>query len=44
MVSVLTFHSDDPSSNPGEAYIFSLKMFCLKILKNNQKESGVGPF
>ena len=40
--SVLTFYSDDTSSNPAEAYSFSVKL-CLKGTKMNIKEAGVGP-
>ena len=43
MVSVLTFYSDDPSSNPAEVYNFSVKLL-LKRTKINKKEAGVGPF
>ena len=35
--------SDDLSSNPAEAYIFS-GMFVFEKNKNEQKEAGVGPF
>ena len=42
MVSVLAFYSDDPSSNPTEAYSFSVK-FVFEKNKNKQKEAGVGP-
>ena len=34
--------SDDTSSNPAEAYSFSVKL-CLKGTKMNIKEAGVGP-
>ena len=43
MVSVLTFYSDDPSSNPAETYSFSIK-FVLEKNENKQKEAVVGPF
>ena len=43
VVSVLAFYSDHPSSNPTEAYNFSVKL-CLKNNKNKQKEAAVGPF
>ena len=43
VVSVLAFYSDDPSSNPAEVYIFSVKLL-LKRMKINKKEAGVGPF
>ena len=42
MVSVLAFYSEDPSSNPAEAYSF----FCNVVFEKNenkQKEAGVGP-
>ena len=39
VVSVLTFYSDNPSSNPTEAFSF----FSKKKNKNEQKEAGVGP-
>ena len=42
--SMLAFYSDDPSSNPAEAYIFFLKKLCLNRRKNKQKEAEVGPF
>ena len=43
VISVLTSSSDDPSSNPAEAYRF----FCNSVLektKTNKKEAGVGLF
>ena len=43
MASVLTFYSDDTSSDPAEVYSFSVK-FVLEKNKNKQKEAGVGPF
>ena len=43
MVSVVAFYSDDPSSNPAEAYIFSV-ILCLKRMKINKKEAGWRPF
>ena len=43
MVSVLAFYSDDPSSNPGDSYIFSVK-FVFEKNENKQKEAGVGLF
>ena len=43
MVSVLTFYSDDPSSNPSEAYCFSVNLV-IENNKNKQKEVRVGPF
>ena len=42
VVSVLAFYSDDPISNPAEAYSFSVK-FVLQKNENKQKEAGVGP-
>ena len=42
MVSVLAFYSDDPSSNPAEAY----RIFCNIVFEKNenkQKEARVGP-
>ena len=42
VVSVLAFYSDDPSSNPKEDYIFSVKG-SLKRTNKNKKESAVGP-
>ena len=42
MVSVLAFSSDDPSSNPAEAYSFFLYNLCLKIMKINNKEAVDG--
>ena len=43
MVSVLTFYSDDLSSNPTEACSSSVK-FVFEKNQNKQKEAGVGPF
>ena len=40
VVSVLAFNSDDPSSNPNEAYSFAVKL-CLKKTKKTQKEADV---
>ena len=37
MVSVLTFYSDDLSSNPAEAYSFSVKIKKRPVLANNKK-------
>ena len=42
-VSVLVSYSDDPSSNPADAYIFSAK-FVFEKDENNQKVAGVGPY
>ena len=42
VVRVLAFHSDDPSSNPAEAYSFFFKIVFEKN-ENKQKEAGVGP-
>ena len=39
VVSILAFNSDDPISNPSDAYSF----FC-KITSENKKVAGVGPF
>ena len=36
VVNVLAFNSDDPSSNPAEPYIYSVKC-CLKRTKINKK-------
>ena len=44
VVSMLTFHSDNPSSNPIDTCRFFLFNFCLKRPKINKKETGVGPF
>ena len=41
MVSVLAIYSDNPSSNPVEAYIFSFK-FVFEKKENKQNEVGVG--
>ena len=40
VVSVLTFYSDDPSSNPAEAYSLSVKL-CLKRMKINKNMPGL---
>ena len=42
MVSVLAFYSDDPSSNPAEAYIFSIKNLYEKNL-NKEKQTKDWP-
>ena len=43
VVSILAFYSDNPSSNPGDAYSFSVQ-FGLKRTMIKKKEVGVGPF
>ena len=43
VVSVLAFYSDNPSSNPADAYSFSVQIVFEKN-ENKQKEAGVGPF
>ena len=43
VVSMLAFYSNDPSSNPADAYSFSVK-FVFEKNENKQKEAGVGPF
>ena len=43
MVSVFAFYSDNPGSNPAEAYSFFCKFVFVKN-KNKQKEAWVGPF
>ena len=43
VVSVLAFYSNNPSSNPAEAYSFFCKIFVWKD-KNIQKEAWDGPF
>ena len=43
VVSVLTLYSDDPSSNPAEVYIFSVKL-SLKRTKINKKRPGLVHF
>ena len=42
MFRVLAFYSDDPSSNPADAYSFSVKVV-FETNKNKQNEAGVGP-
>ena len=42
VVSMLAFYSDDPSSNPADAYSFSVK-FVVEKDKNEQKR-GLGHF
>ena len=42
MVSILTFYSDDPSSNPADACIFCAK-FVFEMNKIKQKEAKIGP-
>ena len=43
VVSVLTFYSNDPSSNPAEVYNVSVKLL-LKRTKINKKEAGLAHF
>ena len=43
MVSVFAFYSYDPSSNPVEAYSFSVQ-FEFEKNENKQKEAVVCPF
>ena len=40
---MLAFYSNDLSSNPADAYSFSVK-FVFEKNENKQKEAGVGPF
>ena len=40
VVSVLAINSDDPCSNPAEAYSFSVTL-CLKRTKINKKEARI---
>ena len=42
VVSMIAFYSDDPSSNPAEPCVFSVKFVCEKTKKH--KEAGVGTF
>ena len=42
MVSILTFYSDDLSSNPVTPTVFSVK-FVFEKKENKQNEAGVGP-
>ena len=43
VVSMLAFYSNNPSSNPADAYSFSVK-FVFEKNENKQNEAGVGPF
>ena len=43
VVSVLALYSDDPSSNPAEVYIFSVKLN-LKRTKINKKRPELAHF
>ena len=43
VVSVLAFYSNDPSSNPADAYSFS-GQFVFENNENKQKEALVGQF
>ena len=43
VVSVLAFHSNNPSSNPAVDYSFFFK-FVLEKNESKHKEAGVGPF
>ena len=40
VVRVLAFYSDDPGSNPADAYSFFCKKLCLKQTKINKKGRG----
>ena len=44
MVSLLAFYSDNSSLNPADAYSYFCKILCLKRIKINKKDAGVGPF
>ena len=44
MVRMLAFYSNDPSSNPAEAYSFIAVKFVFKKNENKLKETVVGPF
>ena len=39
----VALYSDDPSSNPAEAYIYSVRCV-FEMNENKQKEAGIGPF
>ena len=41
MVSVLTFYSDDPSSNPADAYSFSVQIVFEKNENKQKKRPGL---
>ena len=41
---MLAFYSNDPSSNPAEAYSFFAVKFVFKNNENKLKETVVGPF
>ena len=43
VVSMLSFYSDDPSSNPVKPTVISVK-FVFDKSENNPKEAGTGPF
>ena len=43
VVSMLTFYSDDPSTNPTGAHSFSVKLV-FEMNKNKQKKTRIGPF
>ena len=43
VVNKLALKSDDPSSNPADAYSFSVKILFEKN-ENKQKEAGIGSF
>ena len=44
MVIMLALYSDDPSSNPAEAYSFFCKSVCLKRTKINKIRGRGWPF
>ena len=44
VVSVLAFYSNNPSSNPAEAYSFSVKFLFEKEQKQNKKRPGLVHF
>ena len=43
MGNMLSFYSNDPSSNPAAVYNFSTEIVVEKS-ENKQKEAGIGPF
>ena len=43
MGNMLSFYSNDPSSNPAAVYNFSAEIVVKKSEKK-QKEAGIGPF
>ena len=44
MVSVLAYHSYDPSSNPADSNSEFFSVHCMKISEINEKRPGIAHF